>query len=372
MKIGISAVAAFKQPRTGVEEYTYQLIKHLLALKKSSEYTFNLYCKDINDFYCRQLFPVLPENFKVKRMGWPFPAWTQARLSTEMLFKKPDLLFIPAHVLPVIHPRNSVVTVHGLEYEYYPELYSKKHLLYLRLATKYSAKYAQKIIAVSENTKKDLIKLYNADPDKIKVVYHGLDDGLDDKNKNSIPEKNNQKNLDYPYFLFLGRIETKKNVRGIIRAFDLLKEKYHLPHKLILAGLKGYGYKSIKSRINSSRHKDDIIEKGYIKDDEKWQLLKNAEAFLFTSFYEGFGLPILEAQSVGCPVITSDISSMPEVAGDGALLVDPNKIEQITQGMYKLIKDNEHKLNLTKKGYQNIKRFKWQKCAEETLKVLVE
>jgi glycosyltransferase involved in cell wall biosynthesis len=369
MDIGINASAAFKEPKTGVEEYTHQLIKHLAISKKNSKHRFILYCGNVNDSYCHRLFPALPDNFNINKLKWSFFGWTQLRLSAEMAFKKPDLLFIPVHVLPLIHPENSVVTIHGLEYEYYPELYSRNRLAYLRFSTNYSLKHAKKIIAVSQTTKEDLIKLYEVDPEKIKVIYHGF----------SAPEKSFQfiktekdKISSSPYLLFLGRLETKKNTRGLIRAFDLLKEKYRLPHKLILAGPRGYGYKSVKNRINTSRHKEDIIEKGYVSREEKWRLLKNAELFLFPSFYEGFGLPILEAQSAGCPVITSNLSSMSEIAGKSAFLVNPERIEEITEAIYKIIKDQRHRENLTRKGYQNIKRFSWQKCADETLRALVE
>ncbi|MFH1671178.1 MAG: glycosyltransferase family 1 protein, partial [Candidatus Portnoybacteria bacterium] len=155
-----------------------------------------------------------------------------------------------------------------------------------------------------------------------------------------------------------------KNIEGIISAFELLKKKYQVPHKLVLAGPRGYGYKKIRN--------NDIVETGYIDETQKQQLLSNAELFIFPSFYEGFGFPILEAQAAGCPVITSNISSMPEVAGEGAILVEPENIEQICQMMHKVISDQELRKRLIKKGKENARRFIWQKCAQRTLKVLTE
>ncbi|NQV00966.1 MAG: glycosyltransferase family 4 protein [Parcubacteria group bacterium] len=332
MVIGINAVAAFKQPRTGVEEYTYQLIKHLTMLEQSKKHRFILYSH--------------------KQLKWPFPMWTQIRLASEMIKNKPDVLFIPVHVLPLIHPKNSVVTIHGLEYEYYPETYPYSHLKYLRWSTKYALKHARKIIAVSENTKKDLIKLYGGNPDKIEVVYHGY---------NVRPLGSNIRTD--PYILFIGRIETKKNIHGLIKAFDLLKKKYQAPHKLILVG-------PIPRSDLFDAKRSDIEFFGYVSEQKKQQLLKNAEMFILPSFYEGFGMPILEAQASGCPVITSNVSSMPEVAGQGAILIEPKNIEQIAESMYKIINDSQLKKDLIEKGYENIKKFSWQKCAQETLEIL--
>ena len=211
MKIGINAVAAFKEPRTGVEEYTHQLIKHLTMLEGARKHRFILY-----NNHSPQID--LPENFELKKLRWPLPMWTQIRLAGEMAINKPDALFIPVHILPLIHPQNSVVTIQGLEYEHYPELYPKKHLIYLRWATKYASKSARKIITPSESTKKDLIELYKINPGKIRVVAHGIE--IPD-NKYLIPVKSTEK----PYFLFIGRLESKKNINGLIKAFNLFKKK---------------------------------------------------------------------------------------------------------------------------------------------------
>jgi len=313
MTIGINVTAAFIEPRTGVEEYTYQLIKHLTMLKESEKHRFILYSSFNKKFDFH-----LPDNFEIKRLKWGFPAWTQIRLSIEMAINSPDVLFIPVHTLPLIHPKKSVVTIHGLEYEYEPEMYPTRHLKYLRWSTKYALKNAKKIIAISENTKNDLIKIYRANPEKISVVHHGVS---------------------------------------------------YLPHKLILAGGRGYGYDTFAGEIERNK---DIIEMGYVSEEEKWHLLKNAALFAFPVFYEGFGMPILEAQAMGCPIITSKTSSLPEVAGEGVALIEPKNIEKTVEMMYKVMSDEELRNSLIEKGYQNIKRFSWEKCARETLGVLID
>jgi len=355
MTIGINASAAVKQPRTGVEAYVYQLIKGLAALGKSKKHRFILFSPRPNNFNF-----ALPVNFKVKELNWAWPGWTQARLAGEMLVNQPEILFIPVHVLPMVHPRNSIVTIHGLEYEYFPEMYPKRQRAYLKWSAKYAVKNARKIIAVSENTKNDLINLYNVNPEKISVVYHGVE------SPGQIKEKKNELG---EYFLYLGRLEEKKNIIGLVKGFELFKKRYQAPHKLVLAGPAGFGYKKIKSKINQLKFKDDLIELGYVDEEEKWWLLKEASGFVFPSFYEGFGLPILEAQASGCPVITSNVSSLPEVTGDGGILIEP-EVEQICQAMYKIIDDADLKKRLIMLGRRNVKRFSWQKCAEETLRQL--
>ncbi len=358
MQIAINADAAFRHPRTGVEEYTYQLIKHLAMLKESQKHRFILYTskKDI------KLDWRLPDNFKLVKLAWPLPMWTQIRLANELLFHKPEAFFIPVHVLPFFSPQNSVVAIHGLEYEYYPQMYPWFHLKYIRWATKNAFQRADRIIAVSKNTKKDLVDLYNISPEKIFVVHHGFQP----LPKAELPLVKVPK-----YILYLGRIELKKNVQGLIKSFELLKQKYQVPHKLFLAGPPGFGYQEIKNMIQRSKASRDIIEKGYVSKSEKYVLFKQAEMFVLPSFYEGFGMPILEAQAADCPVVASNISSLPEVAGSGALLINPRGIEQIAKNMYKIISSQTLRQSLIKKGRINLNRFSWQKCARQTLSVLL-
>jgi len=369
MLIALNASAAFKEPRTGVEEYTYQLIKHLTLLKENRKHRFILY---VNPALRKKLDFSLPKNFSLKPLKWFGPAWTQIRLAAELFSTKIDVLFIPVHILPLIHPQKSVVVIHGLEYEYYPKMYPGWFRKYLAWSTKYALSRARKIIAVSENTKKDLIKLYQGKPEKIEVVYHGIEKSNFKSQKSKFKKKSKSqiKSQNFKYILCLGRIELKKNILGVVEAFDILKEKYNLPHWLILAGPIGFGYQKIKERIQKSKFKKQIIETGYLTETEKQKFLSQADIFLFPSFYEGFGLPILEAQVQGVPIVTSNLSSMPEIAGQGAVLIDPHKPSEIAEAVYLIAQSKKIQEELIEKGFQNVKRFSWLKCARETLKVL--
>ena len=369
MKIGIDASRAFIKNRTGIEEYSYQVIKNLRDKLDSHQVILYLRSKQSVDFE-------LPKNWKTKIIKWP-RFWTQAGLSLEMLLYPVDALFIPAHTVPCIYPKNTIVTIHGLEYEFCPKAYSFWERLYMRCSIKKSCQWAKTIIAVSNNTKKDLMKLYNVPEEKIRVIYEGYSADANFQfpisNFQSNPNfKNSNLKIDSKikiqnskFLLFIGRLEERKNVVNIVNAFDVLKEQYKIPHELFLAGKPGFGYEKIKDRIANVNCCKDVVELGYVAEEEKEELLKNAEVFIFPTLYEGFGLPILEAQSAGVPVVTSNNSSIPEVVSDSALLVDPNNAEEIADAVYKIISDEHLKNDLIKKGRVNVQRFSWEKCAAE-------
>jgi glycosyltransferase involved in cell wall biosynthesis len=370
MIIGIDASRAYFKRRTGVEEYSYQVIKHLVD--KFENHQVVLYTRSSNPITTDLVIGLLriPENWKIKIIRWPY-LWTQIGLSLEILFYPVDVLFVPAHTVPLIHPKNTLVTIHGLEYEFCPKAYSSWARLYMRWSIRNSCRWAKTIIAVSNNTKNDLAKSYGISKDKIQVIYEGY-------NRNfQFPISNFQKNFkfqisNFKFLLFIGRLEERKNIIGIIKAFEILKEQYKIPHKLVLAGRFGYGKEKIEASIEDSNFKKDIILPGYITDEEKWEYLKNADVFLFPTFYEGFGIPILEAQSAGVPVICSNNSSIPEVVGNSAILVNPHNAEQIADAAYKLISDKILRDDIIKKGYENVKRFSWEKCAKQIVKLFLD
>lgn len=381
MFIGIHSIAFFKSQKTGIEKYAKRLVENMAMLPEVKEHRFILYTNTAN--YESRI--TNHENFKVKILKFPF-LWTQIRLAAHFIFKKPDAFFVPAHVLPIIsHPKNSIVMIHDIAYELFPEAYSKFHRNYLRFTTKYALKHAKKIIVPSENTKQDILRFYKTNPEKIFVIYHGIDNlqspishlpclpaGRQSPISNlpCLPAGRQFPNFNSPYFLYVGRLELKKNILGILRAFDLFKAEHKSSHKLILIGKDGFGSDKIKDAVSRHRFRNDIIVMGWVDQDKKDSFLANADVFIFPSLYEGFGFPILEAQSLDVPVITSYISSMPEIAGEGAVLVEPHNIEEIKGAMIRIMSDENLRQNLIVKGRENLERFSWQKCARETLKII--
>ena len=265
MRIGIDASRAFLKRRTGIEEYSYQVIKHLRDTLPSDAQVV-LYVRKKWRVGVPEIDFVLPENWVVRGL-WAPRFWTQLALSIEMLWRAPDVLFVPAHTVPLIHPRRTVVTIHGLEYEVCPEGYSLWERIYMHYSIKFSCQAASTVICVSENTKRDVMKLYQVTEEKIAVISEGYENNF------QFPISNFQSNsnesisqIKKPYLLFIGRLEERKNIVRIVEAFELLKEKYRIPHELVLAGKPGYGYERICAKIQDSRFKNHIKEVEYVTD----------------------------------------------------------------------------------------------------------
>lgn len=369
MIIGIDTSRAFLKRRTGIEEYSYQVIKHLCD-ELSHDVEVVLYVRKKLSFAHGRVdlkgpdidFE-LPKNWTVRGL-WAPRFWTQIGLSLEMLFHTPDVLFVPAHTVPLIHPKKTIVTIHGLEYEFCKEAYSFWERAYMHYSIMFSCQVASTVVCVSENTKRDVMSFYGVSEGKIRVVSEGYErQSTNNSQQITVSDQQSTQKPEKPYLLFIGRLEERKNIVRIIEAFEMLKEKYQIPHELLLVGKPGYGYDRIKQQIAKSKYQSAIIEKGYVAEEEKWPLLQNADVFLFPTLYEGFGIPVLEAQSVGVPVVTSSTSSLPEVAGDGAVFVDPTSVESIAEGAQKLLSDEGMRNGIISKGRENIKRFSWEGCA---------
>ncbi len=358
MLIGIDTSRATKPQLTGTEYYSIEIIKAMAKLDETDD--FLLYAqKDPKDRLGN-----LPNNFKVKLM--PFPKlWSQIRLSWEMMFKKPDALFVPSHLVPIIHPKNTIVTLHDLGFKHFPELYPPKELLYHNWGMNFSSRHAKKIITPSEFTKKDLIQTYTLNPDKITVVWHGIDQDFFKPNPN-IPKKKT--------IFFIGRLEEKKNIIGMISAYEFLRKEQSIKHKLILAGRPGYGYENILHTIEKlpQEIRRDVILPGYISQKEYLQFLQEADIFLFTTFFEGFGLPVIEAMATGVPVVASNTTSIPEIAANAAVFCDPKNPLQIAAALSKIINSERFKKSLILKGRVRAKIFTWEKAAAKTLEVLID
>jgi glycosyltransferase involved in cell wall biosynthesis len=358
MIIGIEAERANLPQKTGVEHYAKQLILHLAEIDRQNQYVLYLRTKP------ETWFLSLPKNFQIKVM--PFPIfWTQLRISLEMLLHPVDALLIPASALPIIHPKKSVVTIHDLAWKFYPRTFTWFNRNFLEWSTRFAVKSAKKIIAVSEATKKDLVKFYKINPKKIFVVHHGYDiTGQESRVKSQ-----ELKTLPDKFVLFLGTLQPRKNVEGLIDAFLLLKKEYpDLPHKLVIAGKPGWKYREILEKIDAA--KDYVIYFNHVTDDDRFSLLKRSDLLVLPSFYEGFGMPILEAFAGSVPVAAANVSSIPEVAGEAAAYFDPRNIRDIKDALKCVLLDKAMSDCLKEAGKKRLENFSWTKCAEETLTIL--
>ena len=365
MKIAIDASRAFLHERTGIEEYSYQLIKHLRGPLEEHGVTLFLRrsTKENIDFD-------LPENWKVKELWFP-RFWTYIRLSWSLFFRRPEKLLVPGHIVPPIHPKSTTVVVHGLEFEIHPEAYSDYEITSMRRGIKNSCKWSRNIICVSNNTKRDLMRLYGVPKDKIRVVYEGVNPAMRENERITSETMAKYTIAKQGYVVFIGRLEERKNISNILKSFEIMKRHFALGHKLVLVGKGGYGWDRISEEIKEHPFTKDIIVTGFVGEEEKWSLLRHAAVFVFPSLYEGFGLPVLEAQQLGVPVVTSNNSSLREVAKNSAALVDPKNVQDIAQKVNDLIVNEKFRQDVIARGFENTKRFTWEKCANLVVKMVM-
>jgi len=355
--VGIDASRAVTPFPTGTEIYSRRLIQALLA--SPTPHRFRLYFRSAppDDLEGAELRPM------------PFPRlWTHLRLSWEMIRYPPDLLFVPSHVLPLAHPPLSLVTVHDLGYLRFPAAHPLRQRLYLDLSTRWSARAATHLLADSQATRADLIRHYRTPPDKVTVAYPGYDETLAPvRDPAAIAEVQRRHAIRGPYLLYLGTLQPRKNLAHLIDAFARLGDK---SFSLVLAGRRGWLYDDLFAQVRRLGLEERVLFPGYIPEEDKAALLSGALAFVFPSLYEGFGLPILEAQACGCPVICANTSSLPEVAGAGALLVDPHDTEALAAAMGRLAAEPGLREHLVEAGFANLPRFSWQRCAQTVLEVI--
>lgn len=357
MKIGIEAERANTDHLTGVEHYAKQVILNLAKIDSKNQYVLYLRTEP------REWLKNLPTNFHLKVISFPV-LWTQIRISWEMLTNPVDRLFIMASALPLIHPKNSVVTIHDLAWIYFPETFSAFQRFYLPLSTWYAVRFAKKIIAVSEQTKKDLVKHYKISPDKVTVVYHGFDisteevinDPEEEKRIAALPEK---------FILYQGTLQPRKNIIGLIDAFLELKKERNIPHSLVIVGGKGWLYEKIMEKIQNH---PEVQYFGYAKN--RLPIIAKSEIMVQPAFYEGFGMGVLDGFAMHKPVAASNVSSLPEVGGDAAEYFDPKDRDSIKEALYKIISNPTYAWGLVQKGDDRIKMFTWEKCAKQTLEVI--
>lgn len=368
MTIGIDASRANKIEKTGTEWYSYHLIQELKKITDQKD-QFILYSRES----LRGDLGALPPNWQSRVLNWsPQKLWTQVRFSAEMWQRPPELLFVPAHILPTIRPEKVVTTCHDVAFLRLPQVYDWASLKYQKLAVKFALRHATKIIAVSEFTKSELIEFFKISPERIVVVPNGYDSErykiIEDRGE--VEKVLIKYNIRGSYVLYTGRLELKKNIPGLIEAFKILKKNYKQPLKLVLIGQPGFGFEKVTKAIIENNLSDEIIMPGWVGKDDLPHLMNGAAAFVFPSLYEGFGIPVLEAMACGTPVVASGIPALREVAGEAAYLVDPYSVENIAEGMNRVLTDEFLREDLKIRGLRQVKDFSWEKCARETWKVL--
>jgi len=363
MLIGIDASRATRAERTGTENYSLFLIRALLQLDQQSHY--RLY---FNGAPAPDLLPTTPN---VQMQVMPFPRlWTHLRLSWEMATRAPEVLFVPAHVLPIVHPRRSVVTVHDLGYLYYPQAHTRWARTYLQWSTAWNVRAAAHVIADSQATRRDLITHCRVPADKITVIYPGFDPSFAPvRDQEQVAAARQRYGIPPDYVIFVGTLHPRKNLTALLEALAALAREGRETH-LVVVGKKGWLYEPLFARVQQLGLEAQVHLAGYVPQGDLPPLLSGAQAFVLPSLYEGFGFPVLEAMACGVPVICSNVSSLPEVAGDAALLVDPHDPAALATALRRVLDDRELRRDLIERGRRQVARFSWQACAQGTLAVL--
>ncbi|MDP3970793.1 MAG: glycosyltransferase family 1 protein [bacterium] len=373
MRIGIDCrtlLSPEKGEKAGVGHYTYYLVKHLLKHDKKNTYVlfFDHRSPKLKEFKQKNTEIV---KFKMSEYKRYLPyAYSHVFVSKVLNEANLDIFHSPANVIPMKYKKPSIVTIHDLAIYSHPEWFPSKQNFSINVLVPKSIEKAEHVIAVSESTEKDLKRLFNVSKKKVSVVYEGVTK-VKAPSKLSMRRTLKKWKLADRYLFYIGTLEPRKNIAGIIQSFDELaleKLKKYKDMQLVIAGAKGFEFQDNYNAIKNAKS-GKIRYIGYVTEKEKIALLNNAEAFIFPSHYEGFGLPVLEAMSYGIPVITSNVSSLPEVAGKAAELIDPSSLESLKKGIHKVITRKATRTKLAKSGKKQAKKFSWDKCAKQTLKI---
>jgi len=368
MKIAIDA-RFYRSSTGGIGRYTRALIRELMKIDKKNDYTIYITSKDEKEYNLDA------PNFSVKVVPISHYSVNEQIKFLQILNKeKFDLVHFTNFNHPIFYSGKFVVTIHDLTIMLFPTINQQKSILKkfaFNSVMQNAVLKSEKIIAISEATKADVVKYLKGDSAKIKVIYEGIDNKYQIKNidykKNGIIKEKYQ--ITDPYILFVSQWRPHKGLPELIKAFEILKEKYRLKHKLVLVGKPNLDFPEIIKRINSSKYINDIILPGFVADDDLPYIYHNADAFIFPSQYEGFGLPPLEAMAAGTVVVSSKTSCMPEILGDAAIYFNPRNPSDIAEKLADVLSNNKMQKDFIKKGLIHIKKYSWENMARETLKL---
>ncbi len=360
--IGIDASRAAIAEQTGTERYSRRIIQELLDL--ATDGNVRLYVNGNTPIAFRQ-------RANVSQRLIPFPrVWTHLRLSTELARHPVDALFVPSHVVPPIHPRATVVTIHDLGYLHEPQAHTDSSRRYLEWSTRWSVKAARRIIAISEATKQDLVTSCGVAAEKIKVVYHGVDERFRPADQAQIRRVRTWLGIDGPFILYVGTIQPRKNLVRLIEAFEIIADR-RPDLTLVLAGKLGWKTDEITAAARNSRHSKRILLPGHVADEMLPSLYSAAEVFTLPSLYEGFGMPVIEAMACGTPCVVSDRGSLSEVAGDVAIVVDPLDVTAIATSIITLLNGEVHSRRV-EAGIARASSFSWSNAGEKTMQAICD
>jgi len=299
-----------------------------------------------------------------------YQAWFEWAVPRKLKEVQADLFFSPEGYLSLRSSVPSINVIHDINFLHHPEMLDRAHRWHFN---RYFPRYAEKakhVITVSEYSRQDILKHYNIAEDKMSVVYNGVSDAFVPINAIEKARVRSEKSNGAPYFVFVGSLHPRKNITRLIKAFDVFKTKTGLPHRLLIVGKRAFLNKEMDSAYESLAHRKDVIFTGRLEEDDMIETVASAQAMVFVPLFEGFGMPIIEAYSCGVPVIASDISALPEIAGESALLVDPLSSEAIADAMTLIAQDENRRDALGAAGKERARSFDWNLAATEIATII--
>lgn len=369
MKIGL-ITNSIDERSGGIGTYSYQLIKNMNILDQTNEYSLIHHTPKYIDIYQNN------SEILIKSYSNHYKATVWKLINAPLKLKTVKSLDL-VHDLNGIGPLSfnmpfkKVVTIHDMIPVLFPDAFDFPIASIYKYLLPKTLKSASKIITVSNCTKEDIISYYNVSSEKIKVIYNAVDERFTPQKSQEIAKVRNRYGLNFPFILYVGTLEPRKNIPFILKAFHNIRKNY-IDYKLVIAGKKGWKYKEIFDTINALNLQNHVVFTGYVLDEDLPGLYAAADLFVYPSLYEGFGLPPLEAMACGTPVITSNTSSLPEVVGDAGIMVDPHNVNKLADSICRVLSNKKLKECMVEKGLEKAREFSWERCASETLNVYEE
>ncbi|MBQ8223450.1 MAG: glycosyltransferase family 4 protein [Bacteroidales bacterium] len=362
MKIAVNTRLLLKDKLEGIGWVAFECMRRIVKSHPDVEFYFIFDREpDPRFIFADNVKPVVL--FPQARHPFLYIAFFEFSVARYLRKLKPDLYLSTDAYLSLRSKTKQIAVFHDLNFEHFPQDFPKIHLWHYKKFFPRYAKKASRIITVSEFSKKDICECYGISPDKIDVAYNGANEIFKPVNEEVQIETRNKYSEGHPYFMFVGSLHPRKNLARLFTAFDIFKKKNDNDIKLVIVGNKKWWTEPIKNAYDAMKHKDDVIFAGRLSAEDLHLVTASALASVYVSYFEGFGIPIVEAFKCDTPVITSNVTSMPEVAADAALLVDPFKEESIADAMEKILDDDVRK-SLIEKGRKRREDFSWDKAAE--------
>ncbi len=369
MKIAINTRFLLQNKLEGIGRVTYEVLRRMVANHPEDEFIFLFDRPYHSDFiFGKNVKPVVL--FPPTRHPILIVSWFELAVKRALDKYQPDVFFSTDGFCSLRSEVKTVVMIHDIAYYHFPEQVSffiKK--FYQNFQQRYLQK-ANKVLTVSHFVKNDIVENLKIPAEKIQVVHNGGNEAFQPLSNISQKEIREKYANGHPYFFYVGAVHPRKNIHGLINAFDLFKNKTNTPHQLLIGGRFAWQTGKVKTAFDNATHQKDIHFLGYVTNEELPQLMGAAFAFVYVSFFEGFGLPLLEAMQAEVPLITSNISSMPEVAEDAALQVNPHDLDDIVKAMLQFFENENLRKEKIQKGKLQRQKFNWDKSAELVYEVL--